>query len=224
MRTEAFLIATVLATQAGNHEALQTVVKRAVAKDFRDHMKLVTLSRNCSTVTEKLDRSGKAVQTIPDQEEGHHLNMSVQKLFRNGRYSYAVAGEKTINDRPTLMINFSPGDKPGQPEANFRPDEGLIDRGIDDGLNEVLNNLKGTLYLDEETNGIVKVEGDLTKSIHYAFVWTHSLHFEYERALTFGIWTPARSVTEYKISKGSPWFSSSFRRTTLCTDYREPRH
>jgi hypothetical protein len=94
-----------------------------------------------------------------------------------GRFEFDLAGRKTINGRPTLMLDFRPAKK-NLPERNIK------DRFI--------NRAAGRVWVDEADYVIAKVDVYLTEAVNVVgglvgAVWKFNYSFDRERT-TDGLW------------------------------------
>src|SRR6185369_11754227 len=190
------------AVQAGIQDSPEMLIRLALERNSRDKVISQTLVCDKDEAIEELDGNGKPKGQIKDEdsEDKNHLSMNLAKLFKEGRYTYWTEGLTMLNDRIAIKIQFVPGPEEKQPGPEERPNEGMRTQEVEKGLNKVLNRLHGTMYLDQETLGIVRLEAHLPEEVFHKMVWVSKTDITYEQTYVFGIWVPKRSVTDTRIA------------------------
>lgn len=226
MKAVAILMVLLVATEASIPEMdirdPYVFITKALVKDAIDKLILEALAFDKISVTQKLDGQGRP---IPGSQKGaddgkKYIHISIPKLLRSGRYKLQTEGLAMINDRLAIAIRFWPAPETDQPGPEYASGMGKIDRMVEEGVTEVINNFGGTVYLDQETLGIVRIEAHLRKEITKKIVRIYQLDTTYEQQLAFGIWVPRQNVAVIKISKSRGWFGSDYKKdTTIFTNY-----
>ncbi len=128
------------AGQAGGQESPKEVMEKALTKNISDSQ--VLLEQYQFDVIKN--------QEVSDEERISD-RLSIDELFGRGRYRYEMDDKAIIilDGRAVYLIDFYPDkDPPGAPEGTNR--RGKV-------KNEILNHLRGTVYVDREDFGIVRV-------------------------------------------------------------------
>jgi hypothetical protein len=92
---------------------------------------------------------------VKEEKQDNDLvkKLSIPILFRNGRFRLEDKGEVLLHRRQAWLVNFSP-----------LPDKDQLKRvsGEDRDIVKVLNQLSGSVYIDQETGRFIQIEARLS--------------------------------------------------------------
>lgn len=130
-----------LAVQVSGQESPKEIVKKAVIKNAFD-----------SQIIQKQYQFDAIKDQKTSDGEGISDRLSIEELFGHERYRYEMDDQVplSLNGRPVYLINFFPKDEdsPNAPKGTGK--RGRI-------KNEILNHLRGTVYVDKDDFGIARV-------------------------------------------------------------------
>ncbi len=112
--------------------------------------------------------------------------ISLPILFRQGRYQLEDGGHAILEQREVSIVNFYP-----LPEKQM-----LKPQGNEDGrFSRAMNFLSGSVFIDKETGGIIRVETKLFKEVPYEKFFiklfrVHELNFTFSQVLMGSRWVP----------------------------------
>lgn len=221
-----FYLVVLLATQASTQETGNSLVQKALEKHEQyKNVIQATLDYNKTEVVEELNGHGRSKGIIPPDEDATargKIHMSISKLLKTGRYQYSLGYVVSLNGRNVIKIDFRPGPAERFPEPENRSSEGRVAQEVENGLSDVLNSLTGSLYLDPETFGIVRLEANLPKTVFHIMAWVSKTKITYEESPVYGIWVPGKMVTETRTARLVPW-PRKYKRTTISFENYRPK-
>lgn len=153
------------------------MLKRAVEK-----------SRVCEHETRTAD--GKKENSGREGQEDTAGKLSLAILFRPGRFSLKLENNAPVEDgRSVDLIRFT-----SKPEKEHL--KAL--KGEDKKFNWAMNRMHGTVTLDRETGGIIRIEAKTepnlpAKKFGIKYAELQSLMFSLEQKLVGDVWLPERS-------------------------------
>lgn len=139
----------------------------------------------------RLDDNHKVVKAFPidenDKSRGRSLTLST--LFKPARFELKEGGSSLLLGREVGIVNFFPVPKKKQLKAG---------KGEDAEYNKAMNHLMGSVYIDKETGGIVRIEARLAENVSYGLglVKVYELSFSMEQELRNERWLPLYSQLE----------------------------
>lgn len=218
----AIALTSLLMMQVSSPDSPDELVRRALEKDAADLAKVHSFKVTRTERTEALDKQERPTGILPEDANKKRIRSSIAKTFKKGRFKYTLAGLVDLNDRVTIAIHFEPGLATEQPAEQIEPDMNPIDREVERGFNEVLNHLRGRLYIDRDTLGIARFEASLTRDVTRKIMWVHRSDTTYEQMLFAGVWVPKKVVAITRYEKWVPWNRHFEQHTTTFENY-QPR-
>src|SRR5258708_28185096 len=136
----------------------EKLIRQALEQDKRDAARVRSMACANTKELKNLDEN--------DREEARKFNLTVQEWLGTGCYTYRVISEFPADREGyrrehyrAIQVGFVPDLAAKQPPvpAGSSPEE--------QGKNDVLNNLRGLIYLDPTTLGIREIDGFLFRSV-----------------------------------------------------------
>ena len=169
-----------------------------------------------SEVTQ-FDSSGKKLTKLSTNTHASPMKQSIAEIFRPYRYFYVLETTAVQDGRSVFQIKF-------QPNLKLEP---LGDSTIESrALNTVMNNFKGTVYVDQATVSIVNFQAELAQGpISISLGRAYEAKMEMSQVLYQGVWLPKRLSSTYHFVKiDLPFFRNPSRtheeRTVIFSNYR----
>lgn len=182
-------IAIMLIFSAQQPETAGALVQKALERQVADMEVFKTLSYD------KLSRVDDLFENKEKEKRTETIKITIAKLFQAGRYEYEF--EPTENPGQ-IKVRFYPGDAKTQPGPAFEHGMGFRERQLEEGLNQVINQLRGYLLIDRETFGIIKFEAILRGPLRVKVMTFRIMHIQYEQTRIFDIWTPRKVEVTFR--------------------------
>ncbi len=136
---------------------------------------------------------------IPGVKAGNHdvdpaKSLSIPILFKSGRYRLEEGGRALFEGREVSIVNFFPLPEKNQLKPSLDEDK---------RFNRAMNFLTGSVFIDTETGGIVRVETRIAQEVPYEkFLMTvfkiNELEAVIEQQLTDTRWRPRKFEMEWR--------------------------
>lgn len=121
-------------------------------------------------------------------------NISLPIMFRQGRYRLESAGQAILEQKEVTIINFFP-----------LPEKSMLkpNKAEDWRFARAMNFLSGSVYIDAENGGIVRVETRIAEEVPYdkwfmTLFKIHELEFTFEQQLQGERWVPRLLQLEWR--------------------------
>ncbi len=180
--------------QTGDQEFVNEVMRKGVTKSVSDRQ--ILREQYQFDVIKNQKTSG---------NEGASDSLSIEELFGRVRYRYEMDYDVplSLSGRPVYLINFFP-ESDNQPDAP----KGANQRGKI--KNEILNHLRGTVYVDQDDFGIVRVVTHANNPPEKIFIVgrLYSMESTLEQDRLGEIWVPREIVVKAEFSYFLGWHHS----------------
>ncbi|MBX4189836.1 hypothetical protein KW791_00880 [Candidatus Parcubacteria bacterium] len=165
----------------------QETMDQVLERDKQDVAILNSLEVKKKIIKEELDKTSKTTSTSTSENntDSDGLNFSIQNVFQKGRYAYSTG---IVNNCPGSGIYFYPKPEKEQLKPPFES------TWKEEGLNKVLNNMKGEVCVDNDTYGIIFFDARLTKTIPIKVAKIYHLTIHYEQQYLYEAWLPKIST------------------------------
>lgn len=213
------LLTIMLSLSGQQSETAEALVQKALERHAADMGVFKTLTYD------KLSRLDDLKEGKEKEKHKESVKITLPKLLRSGRYVYEFIES---DENPAIKIRFFPANPETQPGPELEQEMGIRDRQLEDGLNRVINNIEGTLLIDKETLGIIKLEAHLPKPLRVKVMTFEEMSINYEQIWVFDIWVPKKIEVIFKFDD-IKWFARLFihdtheRSITVFVNYRRPQ-
>jgi hypothetical protein len=165
------------------------IVEQAVAQNIAD-TKRFRETYDFDTI-KCVTKDGKVVKN----EEGASDRLTIEELFRKNRYIYEIDETVLIDGLKVIAIRFSP-----RPNKQPNAPKGANTRGK--VKNDILNHLRGVIYIEQEGLGIVRVVIRANKSSESIYVVgrLYKMDAILEQCQLGDIWVPEAISVESEFS------------------------
>ena len=200
--TAFFLLTAMVEPRQSQDRSADILIADAVAKSKADHATIASFDQRRSKRELNGDGTLKKPMESPAMKDSGNefdqtaVSITPDVLFREGRYRYFIKELISIDSNPIIVIGFSP--KGG---AQPKPDSESASAKI---LNQVINNLEGQVFIDQATNGIMRIEAKLATEIQPYIVgriYKAEFTFQQEALGVDGPWVPDQLTTTMRYSK-----------------------
>lgn len=183
------LVAVILLLLAQQPETAEAFVQQALERHVVDMEVFKTLSYD------KLTRLDDLFEGKEKERRKETVKITIVKLFQAGRYGYEFEPSENPGQ---IKVRFYPGDAKTQPGPAFEHGMGFKERQLEEGLNQVINQLRGYLLIDGETLGIIEFEASLRDPLRVKVMTFRIMHIQYEQTRIFDIWAPRKVEVTFK--------------------------